>query len=265
MRTAVPWNSTGRLSVSAAGSAADLVAGRRPRAGGKVGLTMTTPSASDAVSSSAPLADREVTAETPVRVRFCPSPTGTPHVGLIRTALFNWAHARHTQGHVRVPHRGHGRGARLGGELPAAARGAEMAGHHLGRGRGSRRPARAVPPVAAPGPVQGRGGQADRRRLRLRVLLLAGGGRGPPPRRRPRPQARLRQLRPRLSEPSSSPRSRPRAASPCSACGCRTRTSRSPTWSAAKSPSRPAASRTTSLSAPTAPRCTPWSTRLTTP
>ncbi|WP_062132705.1 glutamate--tRNA ligase [Demequina aestuarii] len=29
-----------------------------------------------------------------VRVRFCPSPTGTPHVGLIRTALFNWAHAR---------------------------------------------------------------------------------------------------------------------------------------------------------------------------
>lgn len=41
---------------------------------------------------------REVTAETPVRVRFCPSPTGTPHVGLIRTALFNWAHARHTNG-----------------------------------------------------------------------------------------------------------------------------------------------------------------------
>ncbi|MCI2236969.1 glutamate--tRNA ligase [Paenibacillus sp. TRM 82003] len=33
-----------------------------------------------------------------VRVRFCPSPTGTPHVGLIRTALFNWAHARHTGG-----------------------------------------------------------------------------------------------------------------------------------------------------------------------
>jgi len=33
-----------------------------------------------------------------VRVRFCPSPTGTPHVGLIRTALFNWAYARHTKG-----------------------------------------------------------------------------------------------------------------------------------------------------------------------
>ncbi|MEW2480926.1 glutamate--tRNA ligase [Mycobacterium sp. NPDC049093] len=34
----------------------------------------------------------------PVRVRFCPSPTGTPHVGLVRTALFNWAYARHTGG-----------------------------------------------------------------------------------------------------------------------------------------------------------------------
>ncbi|MFC4242620.1 glutamate--tRNA ligase [Gryllotalpicola reticulitermitis] len=33
-----------------------------------------------------------------LRVRFCPSPTGTPHVGLIRTALFNWAYARHNGG-----------------------------------------------------------------------------------------------------------------------------------------------------------------------
>ena len=59
---------------------------------------MTTPTAADAVSSTATTeltreAPREVTAETPVRVRFCPSPTGTPHVGLIRTALLNWAHA----------------------------------------------------------------------------------------------------------------------------------------------------------------------------
>jgi glutamyl-tRNA synthetase len=32
------------------------------------------------------------------RVRFCPSPTGTPHVGLVRTALFNWVFARHHGG-----------------------------------------------------------------------------------------------------------------------------------------------------------------------
>ncbi|MGC5615853.1 glutamate--tRNA ligase [Georgenia sp. Z1491] len=37
-------------------------------------------------------------ARSDVRVRFCPSPTGTPHVGLVRTALFNWAWARHTGG-----------------------------------------------------------------------------------------------------------------------------------------------------------------------
>ncbi|RUQ22434.1 glutamate--tRNA ligase [Kocuria sp. HSID16901] len=39
-----------------------------------------------------------VSEDRPVRVRFCPSPTGTPHVGMVRTALFNWAHARHTGG-----------------------------------------------------------------------------------------------------------------------------------------------------------------------
>ena len=33
-----------------------------------------------------------------IRVRFCPSPTGTPHVGMVRTCLFNWAYARHTGG-----------------------------------------------------------------------------------------------------------------------------------------------------------------------
>jgi glutamyl-tRNA synthetase len=53
---------------------------------------MTTASASPAASLPS------VPAATPVRVRFCPSPTGTPHVGLIRTALFNWAHAKHTKG-----------------------------------------------------------------------------------------------------------------------------------------------------------------------
>jgi len=34
----------------------------------------------------------------PVRVRFAPSPTGYPHVGNIRTAMFNWLFARHTGG-----------------------------------------------------------------------------------------------------------------------------------------------------------------------
>ena len=33
-----------------------------------------------------------------IRVRYAPSPTGEPHVGNIRTALFNWLFARHTNG-----------------------------------------------------------------------------------------------------------------------------------------------------------------------
>ena len=39
-----------------------------------------------------------VPSAAPPKVRFCPSPTGRPHVGLIRTALFNWAYARHAGG-----------------------------------------------------------------------------------------------------------------------------------------------------------------------
>ncbi|HWR71142.1 MAG TPA: glutamate--tRNA ligase family protein, partial [Dehalococcoidia bacterium] len=33
-----------------------------------------------------------------VRVRYAPSPTGYPHIGNIRTALFNWLFARHSGG-----------------------------------------------------------------------------------------------------------------------------------------------------------------------
>ena len=38
------------------------------------------------------------TPDAAIRVRFCPSPTGNPHVGNIRTCLFNWAYARHVGG-----------------------------------------------------------------------------------------------------------------------------------------------------------------------
>lgn len=37
-------------------------------------------------------------APSDVRVRFSPSPTGNPHVGVIRAALYNWAFARHFGG-----------------------------------------------------------------------------------------------------------------------------------------------------------------------
>ena len=37
-----------------------------------------------------------------VRTRFAPSPTGTPHIGNIRTALFEWLFARHNGGEFIV-------------------------------------------------------------------------------------------------------------------------------------------------------------------
>ena len=54
---------------------------------------MTDSPASIAGTSSLP-----ATGSSPIRVRFCPSPTGNPHVGMVRTCLFNWAFARHTGG-----------------------------------------------------------------------------------------------------------------------------------------------------------------------
>ncbi|OQY96899.1 MAG: glutamate--tRNA ligase [Chloroflexi bacterium UTCFX4] len=35
---------------------------------------------------------------TTIRVRYAPSPTGAPHIGNLRTALFNWLWARHNDG-----------------------------------------------------------------------------------------------------------------------------------------------------------------------
>jgi glutamyl-tRNA synthetase len=39
-----------------------------------------------------------MSAASPVRLRFAPSPTGYLHVGGVRTALFNWLYARHVGG-----------------------------------------------------------------------------------------------------------------------------------------------------------------------
>ena len=74
-----------------------------------------------------------------VVARFCPSPTGTPHVGMARTALFNWAFARHHGGRPGVPDRGHRRRPQHRGVLPRADRRDGMARPGLGRGSAGRR------------------------------------------------------------------------------------------------------------------------------
>ena len=39
-----------------------------------------------------------MTSTRPARVRYAPSPTGDPHIGNIRTAIWTWLYARHTGG-----------------------------------------------------------------------------------------------------------------------------------------------------------------------
>ncbi len=43
-----------------------------------------------------------MTTTRPARVRYAPSPTGDPHVGNIRTAVWSWLYARHTGGQFIV-------------------------------------------------------------------------------------------------------------------------------------------------------------------
>jgi glutamyl-tRNA synthetase len=56
------------------------------------------PAAKAAANSAPNTAAHTTPPETPVRVRFAPSPTGYLHVGSIRSGLFNWLWARHNHG-----------------------------------------------------------------------------------------------------------------------------------------------------------------------
>lgn len=154
-----------------------------------------------------------------VRVRFCPSPTGTPHVGLIRTALFNWAYARHTGGTFvfRIE------------DTDAARDNEESYQALLDALRWLGLDWDEGPEVGGPyGPYR----QSQRREIYLDVIdrLLAAGRptrRSPPPRRsRPaisRPAAARNSVT--TTSTATSPRSNeratwPRAANPLCACGC---------------------------------------------
>ena len=226
---------------------------------GKVGITMTTPSAASAAIPA-------VTPETPVRVRFCPSPTGTPHVGLIRTALFNWAYARHTGGKMifRI-------------EDTDSARDSEESYHQLldalkwlgidwdeGVERG--RPPRAVPAVAAAASIY----QDVIAKLRAaghiyECFSTAGGDRGAPPSPPDGTRSSATTTLTATSATSRLRRSGPRAGKPVLRLRVPDEDITFTTWSAARSRSRPARPATSSWCAPTALRSTPWSTRWTTP
>ena len=84
--------------------------------------------------SGTTLASGALNDPTAPRVRFAPSPTGSLHVGGARTALYNLLFARHTSGHVRPAHRGHGRRALARGADGADPLGDGVAGPRVRRG-----------------------------------------------------------------------------------------------------------------------------------
>lgn len=169
----------------------------------------------------------------PVRVRFCPSPTGNPHVGLVRTALFNWAFARHHGGTLvfRI-------------EDTDAARDSEDSYNQLLDSM------RWLGFDWDEGPEVGGPHAPYRQSQRMDIYkdvaekLLAGGyayhcyctteeldtRRDAARAMRGRPATTATAA---TSRPSRSPRTRPRAGPPSSASGCPTRRSPSTTWSAA--------------------------------
>ncbi len=209
-----------------------------------LGTREATPPAGRIEGMSATPDPRTTTATgADVRVRFCPSPTGLPHVGLIRTVLFNWAYARHNGGKLvfRIEDTDAARDSEESyQQLLEALRwmnidwdeGVEVGGPHA--------------------PYR----QSQRHEIYREVLdkLIAAGRctRATRP-----PKRSTRATRPTAARSSSAtttstatsrtsrrPPSAPRVASPRGACACPTRTSPSSTSSAARSPSRPGRSPT---------------------
>ncbi|BAS09560.1 glutamate--tRNA ligase [Arthrobacter sp. Hiyo4] len=204
-----------------------------------------------------PAAIPSVTAETPVRVRFCPSPTGTPHVGLIRTALFNWAYARHTKGTLvfRIEDTDSARDSEESyHQLLDALKwlgitwdeGVEVGGPHEPYRQSQRSDiyqdviarlkagGHIYESYSTPAEIEARHRAASRDPSWVMTGLTV------------------------TSLRNSWPSTRQKAARPCCAFGCRTRTSPSRTSSAARSRSRPDPCRTSRWSVPTARRCTRW-------
>ena len=191
-------------------------------------------------------------------VRFAARrPTGDLHVGNVRTALFNWAFARHTGGTFVLPHRGHRRRARHRGVLPRRARrrcaGSAWTGTRDPRSAARTAPYRQSERLDIYRDVARRLLEAG---LRLRVVLHRRGGRGAAPGRGRRPEAGYDNSdRDLTDEQEAAFRAEGRDAG-ASGSGCPTSRSCSPTWSAARSRSSPGTCRTSCSPAPTAARST---------
>ena len=206
----------------------------------------------------------DLAAPEAVRVRFPPSPTGNLHVGNVRSALFNWAFARHYGGTLvlriedtdlaRNTPEGYAsvldslrwlgidwdEGPEVGGPFGPYLQSERFDIYRDIADAAARVPAR---PTTASAPTR-----RSRRAARRRGSKIQGY------------DGHCRDL---TTEQRAGLRVA-RAARPWSACGCPTGRSSSTTWSAARSPSSPSTSPTSRWCAPTATRSTRWSTRSTT-
>ena len=175
-----------------------------------------------------PVLDAVTSDARPSASGSAPRPTGTPHVGLARTALFNWAFARHTGGTFvfRIEDTDAARDSEE--SYDQLARRAALAGPRLGRGPRGRRPARALPAVASGSDIYPTSPRELLRRPATPTSRYSHATRRSRPAdraRRARPQAGLRRPLTATSPTSRRPRSGPRAASRCCGSGCPTRTS----------------------------------------
>jgi hypothetical protein len=197
-----------------------------------------------------------------VRVRFCPSPTGTPHVGLIRTALFNWAFARHNGGKLvfRIEDTDAARDSEESYlQLLEALKwlnidwdeGIDVGGPHEPYRQSQRSDIYQgiIDQLVESGHLYESFATGEE----IEARNIANGR---------DPKQGYDNFERHLTDQERAP-SRPRVASRRSGCGCRTTISASTTWCAGTSPSRRAASPTSWWCARTASRSTPSSTRST--
>ena len=106
-----------------------------------------------------------------VRVRFAPSPTGSPHIGNIRTALFNWLFARHHGGKFIVRVEDTDQDRLVPGAAEAVLEALAWLNLQWDEGPGGRRPPRTIFTVSAPQHLPKIGGRPHRTRLGVPVLL----------------------------------------------------------------------------------------------
>ena len=101
-------------------------------------------------------------AEGQVRVRFAPSPSGDLHVGNIRTALYDWAFARHTGGTFVLRIEDTDQSRVTPAYIASALDTLRWLGLDWDEGPEVGRPVRPVPAERADGQLRGLGGQAAR-------------------------------------------------------------------------------------------------------